>query len=491
MKDWIRLFLALFGLFQASFAFSAEIHPDLKTDFADATSVWVIFKDKHLETDTAKAAAQAELRQWVTSRASVRRAIRGDASSISRERDLRVEPINMAEILRTGVRYRATSRWFNAISVDATKEQLVRISLMPQVSRLEPVWKAGIRRDVEVIKAGITSVFPAVRGASSINYGNSGPQLQQVNVIAAHNAGYDGMGVVIGLMDVGFYKHHESLVTRTLLNEWDFVFNDGDVERNMSDPNDYSDWHGTATWSVAGGFKDGVLVGAAYNATFLLAKTEDLRSETPVEEDYWVAGLEWMEANGADVVSSSLGYLYFDGGVGNHTYSQLDGKTVKTSVAANIAASLGVVVCNSIGNNGSGAHTLTTPADALYIISCGAVSNDGVLADFSSRGPTYDGRIKPEVCSQGVGDWLATETRPGQSYGTGNGTSFSCPIVAGAAALVIQAHPYWTPQMVRETLMATASSNTAPDNNYGWGIINVMAAINYSFSAVADWNLFH
>jgi subtilisin family serine protease len=215
------------------------------------------------------------------------------------------------------------------------------------------------------------------------------------------------------------------------------------------------------------------LYGPAYLAQFILAKTEDMRSETPIEEDNWVAGMEWADSIGADVISSSLGYSDW------YTYEDFDGHTAVTSIAASHAAALGIVVCNSAGNNGAGVGTINAPADADSMLAIGAVWSDGSIASFSSWGPTYDGRIKPEVCARGVSTVCAN---PGTTttFTTANGTSLSCPLAGGCAAVILSAHPAWTPMQVREALMRTASNRACPNNTYGWGIIDLFAAVNYT-----------
>lgn len=408
------------------------------------------------------------------------------------ERDFGVCPTYVDSVLATGAKKRVTSRWFNALSVEATKEQIDAIARMPFVRDIEPVRKTRRDKEIALPATAPKTPPPTTRAANGIGYGRSYYQLEQINVIAAHEAGYDGTGVVVGIMDTGFYKGHETLTSRTVLGEWDVVFDDNDVEWDVSNPDDFSDGHGTSVWSALGGFKDGQLVGAAFNASFLLVKAENSRLVTAVEEDYWVAGIEWLEANGADVVNSSLGYKHFDD-ADSYVYADLDGNTAKATIAADIAVSLGVVVCNAAGNNGPSAGTLLVPSDAHRILSCGALTPDGDIAFFSARGPTYDGRIKPEVAARGLGVWLALNTRTQPGYDWRSGTSFASPLVAGAVALILQAHPDWTPAQVREALLMTASCSQSPNNAFGWGIVDTMAAIEYvpSPTAAGHWQRYH
>ncbi|MCK4461336.1 MAG: S8 family serine peptidase, partial [candidate division Zixibacteria bacterium] len=305
-------------------------------------------------------------------------------------------------------------------------------------------------------------------------------QLNQINVPPVHEKGFTGSGVTLAIFDTGFRKSHDAFATHyvegRVLAEWDFIFNDDNTA------NEGADWsnqwnHGTYIWSTSGGLDDGTLYGPAYRSNFILCKTEDVRSETQVEEDNWVAALEWVDSLGADVVTSSLSYMGWDDGTG-YTPADLDGWTAVTSIAASMAADMGIVVCNSAGNSGPSPQTLGAPADAFDILTVGAVDASGFLASFSSRGPTADLRIKPEVTAQGVSTSCAVATSDA-SYGTKSGTSLSTPLVAGAACLLIEARPYYTPRQIRWALMETANNAVTPNNDVGWGLIDLDAALSW------------
>ncbi len=246
--------------------------------------------------------------------------------------------------------------------------------------------------------------------------------------------------------------------------------------------NPSQDSHGTGTMSLVGAYKEGQLVSPAYNASFILGKTEYVPTETHVEEDNWAAAIEWMENAGVDVVSSSLGYNTFDSGV-NYVWANgdMNGRTAIVSKAAVLAARRGVVVVNAMGNEyQTSPPSITAPADADSIISVGAVTASGFLAGFSSNGPTSDGRMKPDVMAHGVGTYWATTGGKSTYSGGSQGTSLATPLVAGVAAMILSAHPELTPIQVRDALRNTASNAAKPNNDIGWGIINAYQAVLYN-----------
>ena len=223
----------------------------------------------------------------------------------------------------------------------------------------------------------------ASKGAAyNLNYGSSLAQMEQVNVPVLHDLGYNGTGIIVAMFDTGYRKDHEAFALAfsesRVLAEYDFIFDDFETQNEDGIDAFNQHDHGTYTWSTLGGAMDNRLYGPAYGASFILAKTEDVRSETQVEEDNWVAAMEWADSIGADVVSSSLAYSDW------YSYSDFDGETAVTTIAANTATSLGIVVCNAMANSGPGYGTLHAPADAFEILSCGAVDVNGVIASFSS-----------------------------------------------------------------------------------------------------------
>jgi serine protease AprX len=448
----------------------------------EAQLVWVYFRDKNGESPRSAASA-------LTARALERRVRRGRVANASASRiafEDRPVPTAYVRAVEDRVhRLRHVSRWLNAASVEADDVQTQALLELDFVSRLDVVRR--YRRDGEDLSVPTGSDSVRERESDSladIDYGTSFDQLAQIQVPALHSRGFHGEEMVVAVFDTGFNNlSHPAFKEMTILARRDFVNGDGDVTDGRDRGNGT---HGTATLSVLGAFAPGELVGPAFRASFILAKTEDTESETPIEEDHWAAAAEWAEAMGADVISSSLGYLTFDPGYPSYDFWEMDGETAVTTRAAQRAAERGVLVVTSNGNGGfnSRHNTLGAPADGKLVLGVGAVDSFGARADFSSVGLTEDGRIKPDVMAKGVLVKLAAAS--GVGYRLGNGTSFSCPLVAGVAAVVLQIHPDWRVDQVIKVLRATASRAETPDRLMGWGIVDALTAIESVPSPVSD-----
>lgn len=442
----------------------AEVYSSLAPD--EDAAVWVFFLDRGLSSDESNFLFE-ELRRTLPERTILRRS--KSAPIVLDETDLPVNPEYIQAVISSGAEIRIVTRYFNGVSVNATLEQVEIISALPFVKAIQPVARG--KRHQPIIKRS------ARHEIMDYNYGESYTQLQQINVPAVHEMGFTGEGVLVCMLDTGFNLEHITFWEMDILAAWDFINGDSIVANQPGDPEDQHN-HGTYTLSTCGGKLDYMLYGPAFESTFMLGKTEMVDQELPIEEDYYVAGVEWADSAGADVISTSLGYFDW------YTFADMDGNTAVTTNGVDIAVSHGIVCCTAAGNerNSSWGHIIA-PADADSVIAVGAVSASGNLAYFSSPGPTYDGRIKPEVCAMGLYVYCAD---PNDPYGFVNvsGTSLSTPLVGGATALVLQAHPNWEPMTVREAFMMTASNSSTPNNDYGWGIIDVLAAIEYSYPPV-------
>ncbi len=425
----------------------------------DSLKIWIFLTDKgeSVGQPAAKVAVQAD--------ALLRREKRGAAID-SDWLDRGVAESYKEQIAPHVLRVVQESRWLNAVSAWIRPDRLTDLAGLEFVREIRPV--ATFRRSIE----GDAETAPQVPKPAipfPPEYGPSWPQLNEIGIPVLHERGWKGEGIKILILDTGFRIDHEAFFNTEIAATRDFINGDDDVQ----DGDDFDQqFHGTATFSIIGGSAEGKMIGAAQNATYYLAKTEIYAQEIRVEEDYWVAGLEWGEQQGIDVASSSLGYTdwYF--------WHDMDGNTAVTTIGADIAASLGVIVVNAVGNESRAVSTptLIAPSDGDSVIAVGAIASSGEIAHFSSNGPTYDGRIKPDVCARGVANYQADE-RGG--YTQGSGTSYATPLVAGAVALLLQAHPEWKYGDVYRALTQTATRAADPDSVYGYGIVRAALAADY------------
>ena len=422
-------------------------------------ATWVFFRDKGLDPGARDLALQARSAE-LSSRALARRQrVRGDGGVD--ERDLDLDPGYVEAVLATGAVHRTTSRWLNAISVTADTAQLFAIRGLSFVTETAPV----ASRTREPDGAPTPAEPPSLRD----EYGVATEQMGMIGVPSLYECGLTGEGVLVGVQDTGFSLDHVSLSHVDVVATHDFINDDDVVHDEPGDP-EGAHGHGTSVLSLIAGFDEFSFIGAAPDVSVILSKTEDVSQEEPIEEDWFVEGLEWIEGLGADLFTASLGYFDW------YVPEDMDGATAITSQAAAVAVGNGLIMINSAGNRGPEPSTLGAPADADGLITVGAVDPFGHIADFSSRGPTADGRIKPEVCAPGVDTWVVDPATT-EDYRQGNGTSYAAPLTTGIAALLFQAYPDLDPQSMRELLTAHASQAGTPDNDYGWGIVDGVASV--------------
>jgi subtilisin family serine protease len=453
-----------------------------------STVVWVRFADRG-RLERAPVAMRREAALAAVSLRSLERRHRRGAGVEVFESDLPVEAGYVRALADRGFRVRVVSRWLNAASVETAPARLAELAALPFVRAVEPSPRARRMEPDVVLPAAETAGAP-LAVASSANpgdpsfYGLSFAQNRVVEVDSLHAAGLSGQGVIVAMLDTGFRETHVVFDSLLVMARYDFIHADTVVANEAGQDGAGQDSHGTNTLSIIAANLAGRMVGPAFRARYALAKTEDVTSETPVEMDYWQAAAEWADSLGADVISSSLGYSEFDNAADSYTYADMDGRTTVVTLAAAEAARRGIVVVTAQGNEGNIPwHYLIAPADAESVLAVGATDSTGVVTGFSSYGPSADGRVKPDV--SGMGSFVALVTPGSDSTIThGNGTSYSTPEIAGLAALLLEAHPTWTPFEVIESLRATATRFDTPDDRVGFGVARGARAVAWTPSTV-------
>ena len=435
-------------------------------------AIWVFFRDRGPAAASDSALAQAA--RELSTRALARRAKAardrdpGASAPLVDARDLDPDPAYVHAVTSCGAALRSVSRWLNAVSVDADSAAQVRIADLPFVSTIQPVAR---------LEDG------GVAASEEIDAGPAEHQLEMLGVPEAQAMGYRGEGVLVAVLDSGFDLDHEAFDFLNVVAQRDFVYNDNDTSFDPKQDTPGQSSHGTMVLSTIAGYAPGRILGPAWRADYILAKTERVASETRSEEDAWCAAIEWAEALGADLVTSSLSYSSW------YRPQDLDGRTAVITRAAEIASERGLLVVNSMGNYGPRERTLSPPADGPDVISVGAVDWNGTLSRFSSIGPTWDSRVKPDLVAMGSGVTVARDlTR--DRYVRSSGTSFSAPLIAGCAAIVMSAHRDWGPEAVRDALVWSSDRASHPDIQYGWGVPNVRDAIFFPFleGSISDFN---
>lgn len=392
--------------------------------------------------------------------------------------DLPVNDTYVKSIESLGVNVVHKLKWFNAVSCYLSDEQLKKVESLLFVKSIENV--RAFKKSIPVQESAIPQA-QLNKTNFLLDYGPSFTQNNLSDIPIAHDLGIIGEGVIVGLLDSGFrWKTNPSLQNRQVLGERDFIQNDNNTANEGNDAST-QDSHGTNVFSIIGGYAPGNLIGPAFGAKYLLAKTEDVRTEKNIEEDNYAAALEWMESQGVHITSSSLGYSTFDAGQISYIFQQMDGKSTIVARAANLAFERGVSTFTSAGNEGTSywgpnVSGIQSPADAPNMIAVGAVTNLNVISSFSSRGPTSDGRIKPEIVAQGSN--VVYNTSSGL-YSSGNGTSYSAPIAAGVAVMLKSAFPHLTNKQIRQIILESGDNVSSPNNERGYGLISAKRAINY------------
>lgn len=385
--------------------------------------------------------------------------------------DLPVNPAYLQEIKNTGIRIDAVSKWNNTVLVRMQDTTLMqRIMEMPFVVKGKKVWT----------EPDSTLLPPRNRKSLLSNtykykdnkyYGEAQTQVDLLKGSYLHNAGFKGEGMTIAIIDAGYFNADKikALQNTKIIGTKDFINPQSDIYAENE--------HGMKVLSCLAANEPYAIVGTAPKASYWLLRSEDSRSESLAEEDYWAAAVEFADSVGVDIINTSVGYYRYDDPSQNFKYRDLDGKTMLISRTASKAAAKGMIICCSAGNTGTESwKKITIPADADHILTIGSVDRSRTVSLFSAVGNTADNRIKPDI--MGLGSWCAILGING-NVTHGSGTSFSSPIVCGLIACLWQAFPHCTAEGIMKIIRKCSDNTQTPDNVYGYGIPNFKKAYLY------------
>ncbi|HPE56260.1 MAG TPA: S8 family serine peptidase [Bacteroidales bacterium] len=459
--------LSLLSLITYSTIFS-QVAPD---------TYWIRFTDKNGSPYSIN-----NPEAFLSPRAIDRRTAQGIAIQ---QNDIPVNQTYIDAVAGAGATVLNVSKWMNSVTVYTTNPSVITtiegFSFVLSASKVSDGTKktTSIKPffDHEKIdKEGINKIQTPGKSGQSFSYGSAYNQINMLNGIALHDMGFDGTGMVIAVLDAGF-------TNANILSAFDSLWINGQILGTKDfvsplSPNIFgSHSHGTNVLSTMGANLPGQMVGTAPHADYWLLRSENGSTEYLVEELNWVSAAEFADSVGADVINSSLGYTTFDDPSQDHSYSDMDGNTTPITIGADLAASKGILVVNSAGNSGNSSWLyIGAPADGDSVFTIGAVNSSGNYASFSSRGPTFDGRIKPDVVAQGQSTVLINAFTG--SVTTGSGTSFSSPVTAGMVACLWSAFPDRKNTEVMEAIRQSASQYSSPDGYLGYGIPDYLEAFN-------------
>lgn len=460
------LLLLIVSLFiQTSFAqiaLSPEFSETISTTSSTAQKYWVYFHDKD-DVNLQKAHPE----NYLSQRAIERRNKIGIGIEFS---DLPVSTKNIDKLNQIGATPVVISKWLNAVSVYLTESQMEQVVMWDEVANIQKVKK--YRRADEAIIPYNDQVFYRTAGTSDVTgmFGLSSNQIEQINLDTILDLGYTGNDMVIAVLDAGFFGVDTATLFQSFWDKGQILGYKNFPDHNNEVFNIYSGYHGAWVMSVIGGDVADAFSGSAPNADFYLFRTEVADSEYVVEEDYWLAASEKADSVGADIINSSLGYTTFDDSLENHTYEDLDGNTAVVTKAGDMAAQKGILVCNSAGNEGANTwHYISMPGDGDSVFTIGGVDTNGIHVGFSGYGPTFDGRLKPNVVALALGSAVLD---PGGYIGFLAGTSFSSPLIAGACASLWGAFPEKTNMEIMSAVERSAHLYLTPNDSMGYGIPN-------------------
>lgn len=390
--------------------------------------------------------------------------------------DLPVSGYYVNIIQNEGCKVISESKWMNAISIFCLDSMLIgKIQKHDFVDSTLLVWK-GDTIEQKKQRASFRVKLPVNSAETKFGYGYD--QIKKVNGAILHDMGYKGSGMEIAIIDAGYKNLPEIPLLDNIIIKGvkDFVYEGIDVYESSD--------HGLKVLSLMGTNQENVYVGTAPKAKYWLLRSEDGRSEYPVEEDYWVAAAEYADSVGVDIINTSLGYSKYNAPAKAYSREQLDGKTAFITRAAEMAINKGIFISVSAGNEGWDLwRTITVPADAENVLTVGSVTRDSLVSAFSSRGPSADGRIKPDVVALGTNINVITgngEIEPS------SGTSFAGPVISGLAACLWEAFPALSNLQLLDIIKKSSHKYDNPDNAFGYGIPNMEKAMTLAKELLGD-----
>jgi len=383
--------------------------------------------------------------------------------------DLPISTEYLKEIENIGGVIVAKSKWLKTVIVYITDPTMIdKYKQLPFIENTEIVWKGlkTMNKSGKYLYENLKTTNEGLNksGFDSVFYGAAWNNIKTNNGQFLHEMGYKGAGIDIAVIDAGFLniKTNPSLSSINIKGAKSFIY---------ENTNPYDIEHGAWVTSCMAANVPGYYVGTAPEANYWLFRTEDMSSEYPVEQDYWVAALEYADSVGIDIVNSSLYYKYKDMPPYKYLWENLDGKTEMASRGANMAAEKGIFIVCCAGNDHS---YIGTPGDSPNVLTVGSVNTWGLIDNFTSFGITVDGRIKPDVVALGGGACVI------DIYGNVAikfGTSYASPNICGLAACLWQAYPQLSNKELLDIIRKSANRYSNPELPYGYGVPDIQKAM--------------
>ena len=440
----------------------------VQQSFAQVEDAWVFFKDKPSEATFLSSPLT------MLSQRSLDRRVRYSIALDTKDVPIENSYYNQIES-EDDITIKAKSKWLNAVHVKGSQVAIEALRSIDFVEKIEWANKSILNSKENKSFKKVSYGKKKLEEVTDFSYGVSANQIEMLRGEVLHENNFTGSGMQIAILDGGFTDVDNNSAFKRLRDNNQILDGYNFVERNK---NFYArSYHGTSVLSTIGGFVEGSLVGTAPDASFYLFVTEDVSQEVPLEESLWVEAAEKADSLGVDVINTSLGYSsFFDDDNHNYPYEAMDGKTTFISRGAVIAFERGMFLVNSAGNEGNDPWKhINAPADVANVLTIGAVNSAGAIAAFSSFGPTSDNRVKPDVCAQGAATVLVNSSG---NIASGNGTSFSSPVMAGVVTCLWQAFPEKSNFELLKVIRESGHLYSSPTDQYGYGIPNFRSIFN-------------